>query len=137
MRRMFSENQLENKIKNVIETGEVDNAKPIYWHGLDLYVNDPSSITNLSATILNNSEDAINSVDKLKAWFERITGEVDLAVNGVMTYDSSVYNPIRIRKSSNNTYTFYYTTGTGYSSRALDWDVLALSGVFDRRNKLN
>ena len=37
MRRMFSENQLENKIESVIESGEVENAKPIYCHLITLY----------------------------------------------------------------------------------------------------
>ena len=32
MRRMFSEKQVENIVRNIIESGQVDNAKPIYRH---------------------------------------------------------------------------------------------------------
>lgn len=133
MRRMYSENQLENKIKNVIESGTVDNAKPIYWHGIDMY---RAGETSLQGHILSNSATPIDSVNKFKAWIEGISGDVSFTVNGVIKIGEVSYSAFLLRKyGETNTYSIYYKTDTGYSSASFNWDVI--QALSDNVNKVN
>ena len=36
MRRMYSKNQINTQIEDVIKSGNVENAKPIYWHSVTI-----------------------------------------------------------------------------------------------------
>lgn len=95
MRRMYSEGQLDQEIKKVIESGQTENAKPIYWHGLDLY---KSGTNSVQAHILNNSDTLIDSNDKLFAWAKG-TGatNVKLGCNGVIKIGEEYKNCYFIR----------------------------------------
>ncbi len=57
---MFSENQLKNAAKEVIESGAVDNAKPIYCHPIYCSYNrrDDSKIICFTCLIFNNDKNA-------------------------------------------------------------------------------
>lgn len=110
-------NLLNVATKEDIEGGTLNNAKPIYWHSLDIY---KSGKTLLRAVILNNSSKPIDSIPKLIAWFESI-GNVDLLVNGAYSTPNDVYikDVLSIRHSTDvDAFTFYYflQDTAGYSS---------------------
>lgn len=133
MRRMFSENQLKNAAKEVIEAGTVENAKPIYWHGIDMY---RAGETSLQGHILNNSATPIDSVAKFKAWIEGISGDVSFTVNGTVKIGNVSYSAFLLRKhGEGNTYSIYYKTDTGYTSANFNWEVI--QALSDNVNKVN
>lgn len=133
MRRMYSQNQLENQIKSVIESGTVDNAKPIYWHGIDMY---KAGETSLQGHILNNLATPIDSVAKFKTWIEAIPGDVSFTVNGTIKIGDVSYSAFLLRKySESNTYSIYYKTATGYTSASFNWE--AIQALSDNVNKIN
>ena len=70
MRRMYSEKQIDSQIKEVIESGQVDNAKPIYWHGLEYF---RTGTAILYGHILNNTAEEINTLAKFTAWLTDTT----------------------------------------------------------------
>ena len=73
MRRMFSLNQLKEISKEVIESGAVSNAKPIYCHPIEIY---KSNVCNITCLIFNNTNDKINTYDKLKQAIHNFGGTV-------------------------------------------------------------
>ena len=64
MRRMYSEQQLEEVTKKVIESGTTENAKPIYWHGIEVAKTTGEDI-QINMVLLLNDNTPINTVDKL------------------------------------------------------------------------
>lgn len=56
MKRMWSKNEVKNLSKEVIESGQVDNAKPIYCHPIFISLNRSydNNIIQLTALIFNN-----------------------------------------------------------------------------------
>ena len=55
MRRMWAKGQLDTEIKKVIESGKIENAKPLYWHSCRFYkeVSDDLSYNILSKIVSN------------------------------------------------------------------------------------
>ena len=126
MRRMFSEKQIKEIIDETavssiagkdiapasITTEKINgetnpSVKPIYYHGLDLY----DSTNNHSAQIhiLNNSNEPIDTIAKLKAWAESITGDVFIQCGGcikVLSKWRELY--LIIKSGSTNKYTLCY-----------------------------
>lgn len=142
---MYSENQLENKIKNVIESGEVDNAKPIYCHQIAITDTTGSIKKRLTGFIFNNSATVITRAT-FRSWLDNLK----IATNGLgkLLLSGGVYDGEKIviasyvYKASSN---IYYiagidSTGTITSVSNVDFDVLfpGDSTTFeDGVNKLN
>ena len=125
-------NLLDTATKEDIEGGTLENAKPIYFHGIDMY---SAGTTSLQSHILNNSDAPLNTSAKVKAWFESIDGAVNMPVNGVYTDSSGTYLPFLLKKYANNTYSLYYSTENGYATKPFDWTLL--EAVNDNVNKIN
>ena len=115
MRRMFSLEQLkgiaDSRVQALVEGGTLENAKPIYYHGVDLY--DDTLKQSIQLHILNNSSEPINSVAKIKAWAESITGQVNIQCSGIVYVSDAYQVPFIIIKFDNNTYQYAYGTNSG------------------------
>lgn len=79
--------------------------KKLYYHGLNIYKGSESAI---EALVLNNDNTPINSINRLKAWVESITGTVIINVNGAITIEGNIYSTIAIIKQPANTYQIFY-----------------------------
>ena len=131
-------NLLNVATKNEIESGALENAKPIYYHGLDIY---KSGYNSIQVHVLNNSNESINTLAKFKAWAEGITGQVDIQVNGAVNIDGTVVSPYLLRKNSSNEYAFYYpnpdtTSLASYLSKSINLEDYFVN-VNDSVNKIN
>ena len=94
---------------------EVDLGKPIYYHGLDIVDGTKGNVAQ--AHILSNSSEAIDSLTKLKAWAEAITGQVFIQCNGCIKVGSVWQQLYLILKTANNEYRLYYVdNASGYTS---------------------
>lgn len=131
--------EVMSKVESLITGGTLSNAKPIYWHSLDIY---KGGSTLLRGVILNNTNTPISGMSSLIAWLESI-GDVDLIVNGGYTDPQLEFhsNVVSIRHTANSDYvTFYYVVSTGgYSSVSVSkTDLLAQEiNVSDRSNRIN
>lgn len=91
MRRMFSQKEIEQfalaKAQELIESGAVENAKPIYCHPIRVYTTDnvADSSYMFSIMIFNNDPTPINSRAKLIKWMKDL---YDL-VGSVITVNAS------------------------------------------------
>lgn len=126
-------------ITDIVQTSDVvygvENAKPIYYHGIQL-----SNITDLSltfATILNNSDSLIDNISKLLSWITSIENEVFVPLTGTVKISGAWYSAIAIRKSANNSISLFYQTDTGRD--VVDNVDLStyFTSVIDRMNKIN
>ena len=86
MRRMYSLKQLKAianaQAQQLIESGLVENAKPLYFHPITLLQSGNSTIQWFCCLIiLNNSAEPIDSFDKLKAEFDRIFDSLPEGIN--------------------------------------------------------
>ena len=71
-RRMFSEKQIGEMAKNVadqeveelVEGGTLDNAKPIYWHGIEIVNTSGGQVIQMNVVLLLNDDTPINSISK-------------------------------------------------------------------------
>lgn len=140
MKRMYSEEELnsmiEAKAQEMIESGEIENAKPIYWHGLDIY--NGAEGTLFKAHILNNSPSPFNTLQKLKDWFLSFgDNRIDLDGNGCFKLNNVLYPAISLVKVENGSEIKAYYQGTnGYESAAVDILTLFV-GIGDRVRKIN
>ena len=55
MRRMYSEKQIDSQIKEIIEGGQVDNAKPLYFHPITILHGVGASATMCASIIIINN----------------------------------------------------------------------------------
>ena len=123
MRRMWSKNQLENKIKQgaeeVIESGLVENAKPIYFHPIYIAITDAvnSRYFRISGAILNNDATPF-TLTSFKEWIDKLDVDTEGAgqfnCSGAVT-ESGVTLIISHLKKLNNV---YYITGINASTGA-------------------
>ena len=101
-------------VLDAIAGGTLDNAKPIYYHGIRL-----AKTVNKEAffcgCILNNSIDAIDSIDKFVAWMRSFDTTVYFTGNGVITYNGNFIQIFAIFKRANQTsINIMYNAGTEY-----------------------
>lgn len=95
-----TEDDVEGIVEDLVEGGTLDNAKPIYFHGLDIY-----SINNsVQCHILNNSASEIDTIAKFKAWAEGITGNVLVPLTGRIEINNTACIALFIKKNADNTY---------------------------------
>lgn len=101
------------------EIDDMPAQKQLWWHGIQTYEINYSSV---NMVILNDSSDAINTIDKFLAWIDAIVAsgvnQIDVNVSGVVTTGGTSYENIFILRYSAGTtsFTFYYSTPTGYTS---------------------
>ena len=141
MRRMFSLKQLEeiadSRVQALVEGGTLENAKPIYFHGLDLYKGYDVSVT---AHVLNSSSDPINTLAKFIAWAESIPADVNIQCNGNVKINDVNKQCFLLIKSHNDgspTWIIRYRDDTG-SNQETNVDLNDyFDYVFDGVNKIN
>ena len=87
MRRMYSEGQLKDVIKEEVEGGQLENAKPIYWHSCSLQRIDNGSLVYHYDFIIINNDATPFTKDTFFAWLnEHKTAEIKI----VQGYNTSV-----------------------------------------------
>ena len=144
MRRMYSEKQLKDVIKEEVEGGTLSNAKPIYCHPITIeFTSESESGTNvyLALLIFDNSNTEYNSYSKLMAKLNSIW---DINVNAVFPITGAVYyqkttiyvaQKIGIRNGTKSILAVNTSTGTlGYFTIG---DYVASATVYDGVNKIN
>ena len=139
MRRMYSLGQLEEvanaRVKALVEGGTLENAKPIYYHGVELYNNVTGDL--VECHILSNSPTQFTRTS-LQQWLEGITGEVRVMASGHVKVGNKYKPLIMLFKATNNALRLYYTnedTGNAYSSVTSLTD--AFTQITDAVNKIN
>ena len=73
MKRMWSKNEVKNLSKEVIESGQVENAKPIYYHPIVVeFNNGERNVGRLTLLLFNNVSTAYTSItdvfDNIRSW---------------------------------------------------------------------
>ena len=136
MRRMYSENQLKDVIKEEVEGGQLENAKPIYYH--PIYITDNTSGANARITlaILNNSEEKLNTFTKLSNELQRLMNlGATIQCNGYFDKSSATYNASVMEKAADN----YLLYGYDYQGNRTTINITSLSNstVSDGVNKIN
>lgn len=104
------EDLADARIEELVEGGTLENAKPIYWHGIDLFSNDNS----FQFHILNNDNTPIDTIAKVKAWAESIEGQVNMTGNGTIVIEGVAHTMTVLVKQSNNHYSIVYVGASGY-----------------------
>lgn len=136
-------NEISSKAASVeeIENGDLENAKPIYWHGLDIYKSGQSSV---QAHVLKNDDTVIDSIDKLIAWVKSLEKSiVNVSVNGAFAYNSTCYTcylfRFRLTEGELTTIGVYYVDTNGYNSTDMDEETFKtyFTNVEDAINKIN
>ena len=99
----------ENKVIQVGSNGKyklatIEGATPVYWHGINLYTATPNQSANVYGHILNNTNTAIDTIAKFKAWIEGITGFVMFQCHGVAIIEGVKRDILTIFKQSDNSY---------------------------------
>ena len=149
MRRMWSKNQLENQSKQaaqeVIESGLVENAKPLYYHGIEIFNKDGSTVFDITFAIIDNDSTPY-TWERIKAWVNSIDDDVLINANGFYNNDSeAMVNLIGLFHAKNqsnmviagNTASCTYLT---LSKSFTTWDTILgadNANCNDQCNKLN
>lgn len=99
MKRMWSKNELlrlsDAEIRRLIESGEITNAKPIYFHPIRFDINGNTAsqtvqVKSGSIMILNNSSEALDSFTKLKHYLYNNGSNIDILCS-IDFFDTGVY----------------------------------------------
>ena len=128
-------------VASIIGTGEIDNAKPIYCHPIEMY---KTGVGTLCCLIFNNSSEPIDNWAKVKEAIHSFGGDDynRLLVSGSFTdineskliIASEIIEDIR-----NSTYGLYglAVDGTSYLETPLDITSMTFNSVTDGVNKIN
>lgn len=129
----------EDKTPNLLEVAELDDIKPIYWHGIICDKLGISDIVNsFTFHILKNDNTPINTLALLKAWFESIDGEVTVQCNGNVYYDSKNYDITLIQKTTEFGYVLRMRNDSDGVVQLVNVDLEDYIGtMFDDVNKIN
>ena len=162
MRRMFSEKQLDERIKEdvidnlqndsatvnelrstinyLVDNNQIHDVKPIYWHGItaDKVVND-NLVNSITFHILKNDNTLINDITKLVAWFNSIdASDVTVQCNGNVYYNSKNWNIIFLQKTADFGYVIRLRNDTDGITQITGIDLSDYIGtMFDAVNKIN
>ena len=141
MRRMYSEGQLEGLIKEQVEGGTLENAKPMYFHPVVLVKSTTPNKCQLTFTIINNNSEAYDTFAKLKAYMvsvaEAINSTARFVCNGSIVNDDSVFiiaNCLDVTKAGRMTIQGQDATG-GFVTCYIE--EITFSAVADGVNKIN
>ena len=91
MKRMWSKGQVKNLSKEVIESGLVENAKPIYCHPISIDDDVSENKVHMALLIFDNSNEEYNTLDKFTAKLTSIFNVNSKAVfptTGAIYYNS-------------------------------------------------
>lgn len=139
MRRMYSQNQLETQIKSVIESGQVDNAKPLYFHPIAIGLTGSYYLTMI---IINNDATAFTR-QTLTALLKADSGRYLVNGNYFVSGDDGYYlSPAYAQHNQGNLYLVGIDSkGSAHTSsvNAINFEnMIANSGTFeDAVNKIN
>ena len=112
-------------------------VKPLYWHCVTMFGGE-SGKNSVQFNMVMQSSEPINTLAKLKAWIESISGSVILACNGCIEVSETSYPIHAIVKTSSNTYMGYYISPTNGSTQISSFDFNAyFSSYGDQVYRLN
>ena len=108
MKRMWSKGQVKNLSKEVIESGLVENAKPVYWHSIK-FERKASSVYYYEGflVIINNSPEPVTNTT-LDAIIKQ-EGFYGVVINGLTERTAGAQSPTA---SSNPLVAMYYENDT-------------------------
>ena len=145
MKRMFTEREIrslaDESAKIRIEAGQTENAKPLYYHGIEIY---SAGTTFLITMAIIDNDPTAYTWTRLKQWIQGIDANVLINANGFYNPNSEgVTNLISIYHAkgsatlsvngNDNSCDFVSTTKT-----FTEWDaILGAATMHDRVNKLN
>lgn len=118
MRRMYSEKQVQEIIKKVIESGQVNNAKPIYCHPIYFKITLSNRTYSISCLIFNNEE---NAFADYKAFFNYISNLINnhnaiiMCSGGIGITSDRIIIATNIRKSVANTIAIHGISSLNYT----------------------
>lgn len=117
-KRMWTDREIRSMAgdtaKTLIEAGQTENAKPIYYHGLEMY----RSGTNVFYMhILNNDPTPIDTLTKLLNWFQSFGDKKVIAQgNGLAIIEGTNYQILSIYKPANsNKLNMIASASSGYT----------------------
>lgn len=124
-------------ITDIVQTSDevydVANSKPIYYHPINMYKESDNAFI---FTVLNNSPTPINTVAKVIAWANSITGTVLMNGSGLIRVEGTTYPLYAIEKVSNNVFKLFYVGNNGVASLS-DNTLSNFTTVTDNVNKIN
>ena len=135
MRRMYSENQLQEITKEVIESGQVDNAKPIYCHPCVMSADG----IRIAFFIFNNIATPYATFGQTMTYLRTILNE-DLTTVRVITTGGFIDNTkLAVAAQINLTADSCVIYGISESNASASKDLSSLfsTSIFDGVNKIN
>ena len=141
MKRMWSKNELlrmsDTEIRRLIESGDISNAKPIYYHGIHL----ESSSIQMQFVILSNSETAFTKESCIAFLKELLSGYNIINCNGCIKVGDNVYPIYLITNVGTpeevDAQILYHTAEYPQQSANLDTYWASISYFKDGVNKIN
>ena len=129
-------------VEEMVESGDLENAKPIYWHGLDIY---KSGYSSVQAHVLSNTDTQIGSIELLLNWVKSFgTKIIKLACNGVVLIGASYKAAYFIRFAVTtgvitSIKIYYYDLTNGYTNKDYTEEEFAaqFTNCDDDVNKIN
>ena len=113
MRRMYSENQLKDVIKEEVERGQLENAKPLYFH--PIFLTSTNQYVRLAFVVLNNSATAFTTFNEVITYFRSLLSAslttIRVPTTGACKYDESVMINCQINITASNVEIFGMTVG--------------------------
>lgn len=104
------------------ELKTISGVTPLYWHGLDMY--DSTKKNCFQGHILKNDALAIDSIAKLKTWFENIPSSyIAFSGNGVVAIDNVYHSLLAIKcikVSDTITYQLLIAKDDGYENITIE-----------------
>lgn len=138
MRRMFSEKQIKEmasaKTKELVEGGTLENAKPIYYHGIVV----GGAYVQLQLVILDNNSTPYTSSTALSKLKELMDNGAIINCNGAIEdIDDGVCPVYLIAKQGNNYVIAYHTASTVYKEIEFEPTWNSQNYFNDGVNKIN
>ena len=123
-------------VEDMVEGGELENAKPIYYHGIVIGGN----LMEIQLVILDNNSTAYTKETFKTKLLELLDSGAIINCNGAVDISGSIYPAYLITKSGGGTYLIAYHTTTslqGSVSFTDYYDNIATDYFHDGVNKIN
>ena len=141
MRRMYSEKQIEELIKQVVSSGLIENAKPLYFH--PVVITDTANDDVISFTILNNDSTPFTTLAQFINYVMAWGDGAQLICNGgnLRTLNSgSSFTPSCVEVKENELYFVGMDNGGVYHSSTqygIKLNTTNFTAISDKVNKIN
>lgn len=143
MRRMYSEKQIASQIKSVIESGQVDNAKPIYCHPITMgYIVDSGNNFAVTMLIFNNEATAFTWAT-FKTWLNNLITKIEtvrILTSGYCKIEGNIF-PADYLFATSSAKQVVSVPGVIDDAKLLDltsiWASMSPTQFFDGVNKIN